>query len=97
VFRLGDQGAVIASLAGDGIAIALTSGIDAAAALLRDGAQAAQAFQNDFSLRAARPLAIASGLRYAAENPKTRRSLMHLFHRVPYLLTVGAALTRIAK
>ena len=96
LFRLGDQGAVIASLAGDGIAIALTSGIEAAAALLRGGPQGASAFQHDFARRAARPLAIASQLRSWAENGKARRRLMHLLDLAPFLLPLGARLTRIA-
>ncbi len=97
LFRLGDQGAVIASLAGDGIAIALASGIEAAAALLRHGPQGAQAFQAGFAGRARRPLAIASKLRGAAENGRTRRSLMRLLRWAPFLLAIGARLTRFGR
>jgi len=95
VFRLGDQAAVIASLAGDGVAIALTSGIEAAAALLRDGPQGAQTFQQGFASRTHRPLAVASALRSWAENGKTRRPLMGLLKLAPALLPFGARLTRI--
>jgi menaquinone-9 beta-reductase len=97
LFRLGDQGAVIASLAGDGIAIALASGMEAAAALLRHGPRGAEAFQAGFAARARRPLAVASKLRHAAENGRTRRLLMRLLRWAPFLLSVGARLTRFGK
>ena len=94
LFRLGDQAAVIASLAGDGIAIALTSGIHASLALLRDGPEGASAFQSRFAARAARPLAIASALRRAAENDAGRRLLMRLLSVAPCLAPLAARLTR---
>ena len=97
LFRLGDQGAVIASLAGDGIAIALASGMEAAAALLRHGPRGAEAFQAGFAARARRPLTVASKLRRAAENGKTRRLLMRLLRWAPFLLSIGARLTRFGK
>jgi flavin-dependent dehydrogenase len=96
VFRLGDQAAVISSLAGDGVAIALTSGSEAAAAFLEHGPAGAQLFQNRFSATAARSLAIASGLRRAAEHPGARRLLMPLFGLSPSLAALAARLTRIA-
>ena len=95
LFRLGDQGAVIASVAGDGIAIALTSGIHAAEALLRDGPNGSEAFQRNLSRRAARPLAIASALRWAAENRRARLSLMRLLSLAPSLAPLAARLTRV--
>jgi len=94
-FRLGDQGAVIASLAGDGVAIALTSGIEAAAALLREGPGGAQSFQKNFARRAGRPLRIASALRAAAENGRSRDILMFVLSLAPALVSTGARLTRI--
>ncbi len=97
LFRLGDQGAVIASLAGDGVAIALASGMEAAAALLRHGPGGAEAYQANFAARARRPLGVASKLRHAAENRKARRSLLRLLRWAPSLLSVGARLTRIGK
>ena len=96
LFRLGDQAAVIASLAGDGVAIALTSGIEAAEALITQGPEGAQDFQDRFSRRARRPLAIASALRWVAERPAARRLLMRLLALAPFLLPLGARLTRIA-
>lgn len=95
LFRIGDQGAVIASLAGDGIAIALTSGAEAAAAFLQHGPAGAQGFQSGFSRRVARPLAIASALRRAAENGSTRRPLLGLLSMAPSLASLAARLTRI--
>jgi flavin-dependent dehydrogenase len=95
LFKLGDQAAVIASLAGDGIAIALSSGVEAAAAFLYGGAQSAQAFQNGFSRRVARPVAIASALRRAAENGRTRRPLLDLLSIAPALAQFAARLTRV--
>ena len=95
LFRLGDQAAVIASLAGDGVAIALTSGIEAAAALLRDGPRGAQGFQKNFAGRAGRPLAAASALRHAAEKRRSRDLLMFVLGLAPALISVGARLTRI--
>ena len=97
LFRLGDQGAVIASLAGDGVAIALGSGMEAAAALLRHGPRGAEAFQADFAARARLPLFLASKLRHAAENGRVRRSLMRLLGWAPFLLSIGARLTRFGK
>jgi flavin-dependent dehydrogenase len=94
LFRLGDQGAVIASLAGDGIAIALTSGIDAAEALLT-GTPALQ-WQRRFHSRSRRPLAIAETLRRCAERPLTRSALMTLMRLAPSLARAAARLTRIA-
>jgi len=93
VFRLGDQSAVIASLAGDGIAIALASGIAAAAERARGGA--AEAYQRLFSGRAKRPVAIAEGLRWAAEHRAPRGALMRLLRLAPRLPTLAARLTRI--
>jgi flavin-dependent dehydrogenase len=94
VFRLGDQSAVIASLAGDGVAIALRSGEQAATAMLLSGAGAAGADQAAFARRAALPLAVASSLRHAAETPWLRPLLMGAAG-VPGLARLAARLTRI--
>jgi flavin-dependent dehydrogenase len=94
LYRLGDQAAVIASLAGDGIAIALESGCQAGKAVIAgDGAEH---FQKLFARRAARPLAIAERLRWAAENPGPRRPMMGLVAALPGLSGAAARLTRIA-
>lgn len=93
-FRIGDQAAVIASLAGDGIAIALTSG-DAAASACLAAADAAPAFQRDFARRAARPIGMAEALRYMAERGSWRSAGMGLFGVAPGLARAAARLTRI--
>lgn len=93
VYRVGDQAAVIASLAGDGIAIALESGAAAAACLLGGGG--AGAFQRAFARRSARPVLVAEGLRRAAERPLPRALLLGLIGRAPGLAGLGARLTRI--
>lgn len=94
VFRLGDQSAVISSLAGDGVAIALRSGMAAGEALLKHGPEGAEIYQRAFSARAARPLAVAETLRWAAERPGPRAVLMRLA-RMPGLTRLAARLTRI--
>jgi flavin-dependent dehydrogenase len=91
-YRLGDQAAVIASLAGDGIAVALASGAAAARACL--GGDGAQAYQRAFARRARAPLAIAETLRHMAEAPLGRRLMMGLAG-VPGLAKAAARLTRI--
>ena len=96
LFRVGDQAAVIASLAGDGIAIALASATAASDALLRGGPAAAPAYQRDFARRAQRPLAFAEILRAVAERPAWARTISHLVKLRPGLLALGATATRIA-
>ena len=96
LFRLGDQAAVIASLAGDGIAIALTSGEAAARSYLEDGAGASADYQRTFSARAARPIAVAEALRHAAERRIARSAMMSVMRLAPGLARLSARLTRIA-
>ena len=94
VFRLGDQAAVIASLAGDGVAIALASGADAGRAWLRDGAAAAVGQQQRFAARAARPVRAAGLLRTLAESSGSA-SAVSVLARMPVALRLLARLTRI--
>jgi flavin-dependent dehydrogenase len=93
VYRVGDQAAVIASLAGDGIAIALASGMAAAEAVVKG--QPAPAFQRGFARRARRPIGIGELLRGSAEHPLRREALMRLLRLAPRLPTLAARLTRI--
>jgi len=95
VFRIGDRGAVIASLAGDGVAIALTSGLAAAEAFLEGGPGAAGAFQGSFGRRSNRPVGIAETLRWSAERRLPRAMAMTLFAAFPRLAPLAAKLTRI--
>ncbi|ANI79054.1 NAD(P)/FAD-dependent oxidoreductase [Sphingobium sp. EP60837] len=97
IFRIGDQSAVIASLAGDGIAIALTSGTSAAKALLASGPEAAPAWQRKWRRECSRPVDVAETLRQGAAAPLTRSALMTLLHLAPRLGTGAAALTRVRK
>jgi flavin-dependent dehydrogenase len=69
LFRLGDQAAVIPSLAGEGIDIALASGIAAAQAWLAGGAEAAPAYQQALHRRAKAPLLWAGAAWGLAERP----------------------------
>jgi len=95
LFRLGDQAAVIASLAGDGVAIALAGGRAAAEHYLRDGRAGAAAYQARFARRAARPLGIGEAVRALAENRRVAPPLLALFGRAPGLPAMLARLTRI--
>jgi len=95
LFRLGDQAAVIPSLAGEGIGLALESGARAAAAYRRGGRDAAPAYQGDFAATAARPLAVAGMIRTAAESPTTAAALMLLARLAPPLVGLAARLTRV--
>ncbi len=94
LFRLGDQAAVISSLAGDGVAIAMQSGIAAARAFLKNGAGGAAAYQSAFARQARAPIGLAGLLRRAAERPTTRPVLMGLA-AFPGLASLAARFTRI--
>lgn len=90
VFRLGDQAAVIPSLAGEGMGIAIASGRSAAAAHLR--AESPERWQPAFARTVARPMFAASALRRLAES----RSVPMVFPLLrPTLIRIGANLTRI--
>ncbi len=93
VYRVGDQAAVIASLVGDGIAVALESGM-AAAQAVRDGT-GSNDYQRLFSRRVARPLAVAEALRRGAESGLPRAGLMGLLGLAPGLVPLAARLARI--
>ncbi|KQN28727.1 NAD(P)/FAD-dependent oxidoreductase [Sphingomonas sp. Leaf38] len=70
VFRLGDQAGVIPSLAGEGMGIALASGVAAATAYTGGGPDAASAWQVAFARRLARPIGIAGIVRHIAESER---------------------------
>lgn len=95
LFRVGDQAAVIASLAGDGIAMALASGRAAAEAYLAGGPEAAGAYQCRFAGRARRAILVGEAMRTAAERPKVRAAMMSLLELVPALARMGAHATRL--
>lgn len=93
VYRVGDQASVIASLAGDGIAIALESGVAAARAIA--AGLPAPDFQRDWARRARRPVRLAEVLRRSAEHKRPRRTVMALLGWFPSLAPLAARLTRI--
>jgi flavin-dependent dehydrogenase len=93
VYRVGDQAAVIASLAGDGIAIALESGTAAARAIACG--RPAGDFQREWARRARRPVGLAELLRRSAEHATSRDAMMGLLGWFPSLAPLAAKLTRI--
>ncbi|MDQ4419452.1 FAD-dependent monooxygenase [Sphingobium sp. DEHP117] len=95
IFRLGDQGAVIASLAGDGIGIALASGCMAASAWQRGGAEASARFQSSLSARTRLPLQVAGGLKWLAERPYAHGPLLGLMAHMPALARLAITATRV--
>ncbi|WP_240957012.1 NAD(P)/FAD-dependent oxidoreductase [Pseudopontixanthobacter vadosimaris] len=69
LYRLGDQAAVIPSLAGEGISIALASGTMAARHWLANGPAGSRGYQAAFAARARRPVGFARAARALAEHP----------------------------
>lgn len=94
VYRLGDQAAVIPSLAGEGMAIALASGGSAARAWLAN--ESAPTFQRAFARAAARPVRSAELIWHAAEHRLGARVLTSLAAGAPWLAHAAMGLTRIA-
>ena len=94
LFRAGDQAAVTASLAGDGISIALSSGMAAANAIAAVGPEGAPEWQARLARRTRVPLALAETVRAAAETRGVRRLMLPVLQLAPTLGTTAAALTR---
>ena len=94
LFRLGDQAGVIPSLAGEGMGIALASGVAAAQAYVRGGPGSAERWQEDFARRLARPIGIAGAVRQVAES---RRAAWLLPLLRPGLIQIIANATRIGQ
>ena len=95
LFRLGDQAGVIPSLAGEGMGIAIASGIRAANAYVAGGAEAAISFQAKLARDLARPIGIAGAIRVAAERPGLARGAMTIARHAPIFVDAVARLTRI--
>lgn len=95
-FRLGDQAAVIPSLAGEGMGIAIASGTAAADALLRGGADAAASWQRDFAATSRRPVRNARWLRDLAEHDGGARTMLFATRHLPSSAGLVANATRIA-
>ncbi len=94
VFRLGDQAGVIPSLAGEGMGIALASGVAAADAYVRAGAAAGSAWQQGFARRLARPIGVAGIVRQVAESERAAW-LLPLMR--PAMIQIIANATRMGK
>ena len=90
VVRLGDQAGVIPSLAGEGMGIAIASGIAAAAAYVRDPAMSG--WQRRFARRLVRPIGVAGLVRRVVES---RLAAPALLAAKPSLIDTIARLTRI--
>lgn len=95
LFRLGDQAAVIPSLAGEGIDIALASGMAAAEAWLAGGADAAPAFQQALHARVRGPLMWAGAAWGLAERPAVARLGLAAARFAPRLVERLAHATRL--
>jgi flavin-dependent dehydrogenase len=91
IFRLGDQAAVIPSLAGEGMGIAIASGFAAAADLIAGRTD----YQRRFARRTARAVAVAGAVRAAAEHPRSAPLLLGATRLVPGAANLVAHLTRI--
>ncbi|HUB49110.1 MAG TPA: FAD-dependent monooxygenase [Acetobacteraceae bacterium] len=94
IFRLGDQACVVPSFAGDGVAIALHSGMMAATAWLRG--EDASRYHAEFRRHARAPLRIASLLHLACQTPAMQPFVASIAHAWPAALRLAASLTRVA-
>jgi len=94
IYRVGDQAGVIASLAGEGIAIALASGQSAASAILR-GVPAGR-FQARLARRLRTPLLAADGAARLAQDMAGARALIGVTAWAPPLARMAARWMRVA-
>ena len=92
---MGDQAAVIPSIAGEGNGIAIASGIAAAAAWASGGRDAAPAYQRDFARRTRRPVAVAKWLWERGETPWTAALATRALALAPFIAKSFARATRI--
>jgi flavin-dependent dehydrogenase len=93
LFRLGDQAAVIPSLTGDGMAIALHSGQQAAEAWLEG--RDALSYRRALAVTLAPQMRLAGLLHYAGLNPLTQGAAVPVFRLFPGLLQKIAQHTRL--
>jgi len=93
LFRVGDQAGVIPSLAGEGVGIALASGMAAARAIL--GGQEANAFQAELAGKLKRPIGTASLLWRTAERPWIANAALPILQRLPSAVGNAMRLTRV--
>lgn len=97
LFRLGDQAAVIPSLAGEGMSIAVASGLASARAYLAGGAEAAPEYQRRFAVRAWRPVRTAQLVWHLAERGWGAEALLSLAQAAPPLTRMVMDLSRMAQ
>ncbi|AUW56958.1 hypothetical protein C1T17_01555 [Sphingobium sp. SCG-1] len=91
LFRLGDQAAVIPSVAGEGIGIALASAQSAVEHWLKHGPDGASLHQQTFARRVAQPLALAGFVKTLGHRPALAKALTAL----PGAANLVARLTRV--
>ena len=96
LFRLGDQAGVIPSLAGEGMGIALASGVSAAAAFLRGGAGAAVDWQVGFAHEIELPIGVARTIAALGERRASAGALVTVAKLAPSLVDWAARLTRVS-
>lgn len=96
LFRLGDQAAVIPSLAGEGMSIAIASGIAAAQAWHNGGGEAAPSYQQAFARRARRPVRVAEAIWHTGENAIGGRALTQVARGIAPAARLAMRLSRIA-
>jgi Dehydrogenases (flavoproteins) len=93
LYRLGDQAAVIPSLAGEGMAIALASGEAAAQSYLQG--QGASQYQRSFARRAAQPVGVAKLLWHMAETSSGALAMTVASRIVPAFAELAMRMSRI--
>ncbi len=96
LFRLGDQAAVIPSLAGEGMSIAIASGVAAAQAWRQGGGAAAPSYQQAFARRARRPVRVAEASWQLGEREMGGRALTQVARSVAPAARLAMRLSRIA-
>ena len=97
LFRLGDQAGVIPSLAGEGMGIALASGVSAAEAFARGGAEAAADWQVRFAHQIELPIGVAKTIAALGERRASAGALVAVARLAPSLVDWAARLTRVAR
>jgi flavin-dependent dehydrogenase len=94
IFRLGDQAGVIPSLAGEGMGIAIASGMRAADAWLGKGAAGAASYQTGMARALADPIGIATLVKDIAQSPRLAPWLVRAA-RMPGAANLIARATRV--
>lgn len=95
LFRVGDQAAVIPSLAGEGMGIAIASGVAAADAWIEGGGPAAPKYQELFAARTKRPVTVARFLWERGETPWSAALAVKALQFAPGIANWFAQATRI--